>query len=118
MIFGYDNRTIFLYTRPIDFRMSFDGLSAQVTNYMHRDPTSGDYYVFANKARDRLKILVFDRHGYWVLAKRLERGRFSIPGDIDGEKIIPHEELMCIIEGIDIRSAKRHKRYSLPRQSA
>lgn len=114
MIFSSDNRKIFLCTNPVDFRMSFDGLSAQVINSLRRDPTSGDYFVFSNKSKDRLKILMFDRHGYWVLAKRLERGRFSFPSDSSGQMVIPWEELMFIIEGIELHSVKRLKRYVLP----
>jgi transposase len=99
-------------------RKGFNGLSGEVSQHMGHDPASGDYFVFTNRQRDRLKILVFDRHGYWVLAKRLEQGRFNVPlGDEamhSGQMTLPWEELMCIIEGIDLRSIRRFRRYALP----
>ena len=110
--------SIYLCTRAVDMRKSFDGLSGEVSRQMGRDPSGGDYFVFTNRQRDRLKILVFDRHGYWVLAKRLEQGRFNLPLNEEairsGQMVLPREELMCIIEGIDLRSIRRFKRYSPP----
>jgi transposase len=103
-------------------RKSFDGLSGEVSQHMGRDPASGDYFVFTNRQRDRLKILVFDRHGYWVLAKRLEQGRFNLSLSEEalrsGQINLPREELMCIIEGIDLRSIRRHRRYVLPAKAS
>lgn len=119
MIFGLGTgASIYLCTRAVDMRKSFDGLSGEVSQHMGRDPSGGDYFVFTNRQRDRLKILVFDRHGFWVLAKRLERGRFNLTLSDDavrsGQVALPWEELMCIIEGIDLRSIRRFRRYSLP----
>ena len=64
-----------------------------------------------------MKILVWDRHGFWVLAKRLEAGRFRVPrrGGIENTvgQILPWEELLCMIEGIDLTKVRRQKRFSL-----
>ena len=122
-MFGPGSATaIYLCTRAVDMRKSFDGLSGVVSQSMGRDPAGGDYFVFVNQKRDRLKILVFDRHGFWVLAKRLEEGRFNLPLDeaavSSGQMVLPREELMCIIEGIDLRSIRRFRRYALPTQIA
>jgi len=119
MIFGPGgNVSIFLCTTSVDMRKSFDGLSSVVRQHMRHDPTSGHFFVFTNKDRNRLKILVFDRHGFWVLAKRLEQGRFHLPLTEDavatGQMALPWEELMCMIEGIDLKHVRRLKRYSLP----
>jgi transposase len=119
MMFGPGmSAAIYLCTKAVDMRKSFDGLSGVVSQQMGRDPASGDYFVFLNQKRDRLKILLFDRHGYWVLAKRLEEGRFNLTLDTaavsSGQMVLPREELMCIIEGIDLRSIRRFRRYALP----
>lgn len=121
MMFGPGTASaIYLCTRAVDMRKSFDGLSGEVSQHMSRDPAGGDYFVFTNRQRNRLKILVFDRHGYWVLAKRLEQGRFNLSLSEEalrsGQMTLPREELMCIIEGIDLRSIRRHRRYALPVQ--
>ena len=70
---------IFAYALPTDMRKSFDGLHAIVTNEFTMDVLNGDYFVFFNRALDRCKILMWDRDGLVVWAKRLERGRFQRP---------------------------------------
>jgi transposase len=118
MIFGYGSgASIYLCTRVVDMRKSFDGLSGAVRQHLDRDPVSGDYFVFVNRRCDLMKILVWDRHGFWVLAKRLEAGRFRVPqrGDPAGisGQILPWEELLCMIEGIDLSKVRRQKRFSV-----
>jgi len=70
-----------------------------------------------NKTCDKMKILLWDRHGYWLLYKRLEAGRFQMPPSETTENPdavrITHEQLMLIIEGIDLASVKRRKRYQM-----
>ncbi|OGS33485.1 MAG: hypothetical protein A2293_09975 [Elusimicrobia bacterium RIFOXYB2_FULL_49_7] len=97
-------------------RKSFDGLCGEVRNHLGQDPVSGDYFVFVNRKSDLMKILVFDRHGFWVLAKRLEAGRFRVPSSSEGAGnglLLPFEELLCMIEGIDTSSVRRLRRFSL-----
>jgi transposase len=69
---------VFLATEPCDMRRQFDGLAALVHSGLHRDPKSGDLYVFRNRRGDLLKAIFFDLHGYCMLAKRLERGSFRV----------------------------------------
>jgi transposase len=119
MILGFGgSANIYFCTRPVDMRKSFDGLSGEVVQHMGYDPLGGDYFVFTNRQRDRLKILVFDRHGFWVLAKRLEQGRFNVQVSEEamrqGRVALPWADLMCILEGIDLRSVRKFKRYALP----
>ena len=117
MIFGYGSgASIYLCTRVVDLRKSFDGLSGAVRQHLNQDPASGAYFVFVNRRCDLMKILVWDRHGFWVLAKRLEAGRFRMPqrglaAEVAG-KILPWEELLCMIEGIDLSKVRRQKRFS------
>jgi len=70
---------IFVHREPTDMRKSFDGLSALVEGQLHEDPYSGHLFVFINRRRDRIKLLYWDRSGFWLFYKRLERGVFWYP---------------------------------------
>jgi len=102
----------FLYTSATDMRKSFDGLQGIVHNCLHKSPLSGDVYIFINKRRNRIKLLVWDRNGFWLLYKRLEQGRFQklLSTDQDG-LTISYETLVMLLEGVDLASIKRRIRY-------
>jgi transposase len=70
---------VFLAVEPCDLRKSFNGLHALVTERLGEDPRTGALFVFTNRRRSRLKILLFDGTGLWVCTKRLEKGTFSWP---------------------------------------
>jgi transposase len=95
-------------------RKSFDGLSGLVGNHLKRDPLSGDVYLFLNKRRDRIKLLFWERDGFWIFYKRLEEGTFQQPlkKSSDGSVELYYEELVMLLKGIDLHSIKRRKRYS------
>jgi len=91
-------------------RKSFDTLAALVVEVIDQDPQSGHLFLFVNRRRDRLKLLWWDRSGYCLLAKRLEHGRFSIFDRADGTKgafELSVAELSLLLEGIDLRGARR-----------
>jgi transposase len=95
-------------------RRSFDGLHALVRDHLHLDAFAGHLYLFANKRRDRLKLLYWDRDGFAIWAKRLEEGSYVIPSGEAGSsgfEITP-EELGALLSGIDLSTATRRKRYS------
>jgi transposase len=93
-------------------RRSFDGLQAMVTNVMDLDALAGHLFVFANRRRDRVKILYWDRDGFAVWAKRLEEGTYAMPfQDGAGRQEISSAELGALLSGIDLSQAKRRKRY-------
>ncbi len=71
---------------PVDFRRQFDGLAATVTNEFGMDPLSGHVFVFFNKRRDRIKLLVFQHTGFWLHYKRLERGTFEALAAADSDE--------------------------------
>lgn len=109
--------TIHLFSHPTDMRQSFDGLSGLITVHLHKDPIKDGVFVFINKRRDRMKILFWDRHGFWLLYQRLEAGRFQLPpyeSEHSPEALaLAYEQLLMIIEGIDLQHVRRRKRYEL-----
>jgi transposase len=105
---------IYLAADPADMRKSFDGLSLLVRHVIGQDPLSGYLFVFFNRAGDRCKVLWWDRSGFCLFAKRLERGRFRLPTPPQaGTRQIELEasDLALILEGIDLRGARRRPRW-------
>lgn len=103
----------FVYAHATDMRKSFDGLSGLVASALSHDPTSGDVYVFLNRRRDRMKLLLWDRTGFWLFYKRLEQGTFQLPANLAQHTSLElrYDELLLILEGIDLASIKRRRRY-------
>jgi transposase len=110
---------IFLCTRHADLRKSFDGLAQMVREFLGADPLSGHLFVFRNKRGDRLKLLYWDSDGLAIWYKRLERGTFRFPaaGPEGCGLQIRAADLAMILDGVDLDSVKRQKRYQRP-QSA
>ena len=100
---------IFVHREPTDLRRSFDSLAALVSEVLRQDPFSGHLFAFFNRKRDKLKLLVWERGGFWLLYKRLEEGRFA---PLDGEEI-GARELFCLLEGLEVVQAR--VRYERPR---
>ena len=101
---------VFVAREPADMRKSFDGLSALVIDVVEEDPQSGHLFAFFNKRRDRVKLLLWDRSGYWLFYKRIELGQFPVfdrVSDKTGGFEIEAPDLMLILEGIDLRGAQR-----------
>ena len=105
---------IWLYVPPTDLRKSFDGLAALVRTKLAEDPLSGQLFVFLNRRRTQVRILYFDRSGYCVWAKRLAQGRFHSEVTDTTKQRLSWSDLQLILEGIDTRSVRRFKRFSLP----
>ena len=106
---------VFISRDPINMRMSFDALENRVRVVLQENPMSGHLFVFTNKRRDHLKILMWDRHGWSILYKRLEVGTFKLPevNDVpDGGRVqVEAAELALMLEGIELAGAKRRKRW-------
>ena len=104
---------IFLCRKAVDFRKAHDGLCAIVRDQFAEDPFAGDVFAFFNGAKDRIKLLVWDRNGFWLLYKRLEQGTFPFDATGDGARIeIDRARLSMILEGIEWKSAKRSARFA------
>ena len=103
---------IYLAVEPVDMRKQFNGLWALASEKLREDPFKGSLFVFTNKDRDRLKILYWDGSGVWVLAKRLEKGRFSWPQAKGAEKLhLEPAALTMLLAGIDLKDGCKKARY-------
>ena len=94
---------MYLSCQPVDMRKGMDGLCAQVSKVINRDPYSGHLFVFRGKRGDYVKVLHWDGTGLCLVAKRLEKGRFVWPPIVDEQLHLTSAQLALLIEGMDWR---------------
>lgn len=92
-------------------RKGFNGLSGIVRSHISHELMSGDVFIFLNKRRDRVKLLVWDRNGFVVWYKVLECGTFEMPSAEKASLEMSWTDIQLLLEGIEIKSVKRRKRY-------
>ena len=99
---------------PVDFRKAHDGLVAIVRDTLRDDPLSGDLFVFFNRRRDRIKLLVWDRNGFWLHYKRLERGTFEALeiGGAAARVEIDRARLAMLLEGVAQKSVRFRRNFT------
>ena len=103
---------VFAALGATDMRKSYDTLAELVRRVIGEDPLSGDVFVFCNRARNRIKLLCFDRGGYWLVARRLEQGTFAWPREAKNDRVTMRaEDLMLLLGGLDPSSYKRRAWY-------
>ena len=117
--FSHETR-VFLFAEPVDMRKSFRGLCQLAESVLKEDPASEHWFAFINRRGDRLKLLGWDGQGFWIWYKRLESGVFEKPtAESNSAQIeIDVTQLSLIIHGIDLRSARRRRRYQSASQVA
>lgn len=104
---------VFVYTQPTDMRRSFDRLAAMTTELLKQNPLSGHLFVFVNRRANRMKILFWDRTGFCLFYKRLEKGLFRLPKTTDHCLEMNAIQLTLILEGLDLLHVKQRKRFAL-----
>lgn len=103
---------VYLAVDPVNMHLSFDRLAGMVRQ-LGLDPMGGHLFVFVNRPKTHMKVLFFDRSGWCQVYKRLERGTFQIPTDVDGRPVrreLTPTELGLILEGVDLRQRTRRAR--------
>lgn len=95
-------------TEPVDMRNGIDGLRGVVVAALKKEPTSGHLFVFVGKSRDKVKILFWDKNGFVVYLKRLERGRFQMPVVDEKRRCVEMEgtQLAMLLDGIDLNAQR------------
>lgn len=106
--------TYYLYRGHTDMRKSFDGLCGLVQQELHRNPMSGEVFIFISRRRNTLKLLHWEQGGFVMYYKRLEQGTFEIPffDAATSNYPIRWTDLMMMVEGISMKHIKLRKRYS------
>lgn len=104
-----DRYRYFIYRTGCDMRKGYDGLSGLVRNEWKMNPLSGDVFIFLSKQRNKLKLLHWQKDGFVIYSKRLEKGTFELPKNNSIE--ITSHQLQFILEGIYLSSIKKRVRY-------
>lgn len=99
---------VYLALGHTDMRKSVNGLSILVSEVLEQDPFSGHMFVFCNRRRNILKILYWDRNGFCLWYKRLEKERYRWPSDICKLKQIGHRELTWLLAGLELEQVGAH----------
>jgi len=107
---------IFMCTTPTRMNYSFDRLMGRAQTIFEQDPVSGHLFLFFSRSRDRIKILYWDKDGFCIWYKRLERGTFQFPESADGEQRLEltYDQLTKMLGGIDLRTGRKRRRYRPP----
>jgi transposase len=116
MLIPYENRPIFIASQPVDFRMSIDGLSNFIQKNNKTQLHDGSIYVFYNKHRDKIKCLFWDRNGFVLYYKRLDKCKFKIKNMLRSIENISGEELEILLSGFEA-SDFQGKQYYLEHDS-
>jgi transposase len=111
MLFFSKTNRYFLYRHHADMRKGFDGLSGLVRDGLQKDPLSGDVFIFFNKRRTQVKLLIWEQDGFSIYYKRLEQGTYELPSTPSAE--LRSDELMLILQGISLKSIRRRKRFNI-----
>ncbi len=106
MFLPSEPRRILAYNEPVDMRKSFNGLVALVQGVLKEDPLSGSLFVFFNRRGNYLKLVTWDRTGYCLFAKKLERGRFRLPTG-ESKQEISEQQFRLILDGIILGRRRR-----------
>ncbi len=104
-----DIAQVFVYRQPIDFRKSYNGLAAIVEQELQHDPFSGHLYLFTNKGRNKVKILLWERNGFVLYYKSLQEEKFHWPKAEDTVVVITGEQLNFLLDGYNINAMKPHR---------
>ena len=106
MLFASGVQRILAYREPVDMRKQFDGLIALVSHRLSEDSLSGTLFVFFNRRCNLVKAVYWDRTGYCLFAKRLERGRFSLPGE-QAKQELSEQAFRLLLDGIVLGKRRR-----------
>jgi len=109
----------YLYGGDADMRKGFDSLSGMVSQHMKLSALSGAVFIFVNRRRNQLKLLLWEGDGFSLYHKRLEQGTYELPPTVPqnnktGSISLTHQQLQLILQGISLKSVEHRKRYSYP----
>lgn len=92
---------IWLYPEVIDFRKQLDSLIVLVADVLTKNPCSGELFIFRNRGANKVRLLWYDRNGFWLCYKRLERGKFIFPKEYSGVLELSRDQLSWLLSGLN-----------------
>lgn len=95
------SESIWLYPVPIDFRKEIDGIVILVADHLNLNPTSGQLFLFRNRTNNKLKILWWDKDGFWLFYKRLEKGKFKFPEISEKTLVLSRDQVVWLLSGLN-----------------
>jgi transposase len=111
MLSNNGSEKVYLASGSTDMRKSIDGLAAIVQQSFYLDPFSANLFVFCNKRCDKLKILHWQLNGFWLYYRRLEKGKFQWPMNMDHYPLsISHRELNWLLDGLSLDQKQAHRK--------
>lgn len=111
---------VYVAAEPCNLRKSFDGLCNEVRAVLAHDPLSGHVFVFLNRRKNQVKLLLWTRGGFTIVAKRLEKGTFAFTRQVTADARcveLDAHELSMLLEGIDVGAARVSKRWEPPQHA-
>lgn len=118
MLGFHSHQRFYVYTLDTDMRFGYNSLSGIVRNELQSDPLNGDVYVFFNKTREIIKLLVWDQDGFVLFYKKLEKGRFERIISPQRKHPIRYDHLVMVIGGISLRKIHQRKRFEWMKNKA
>lgn len=100
------NTTIWLYPQPVDFRKQIDGLVLLISEHLKLNPLSGQLFLFRSRQTNKIKMLWWDRNGFWLCYRRLEQGRLKFPSISDKAMELTSDQLNWLLSGLDLSKQK------------
>jgi transposase len=95
------NLPIWFYPTPVDFRRQIDGLVMFIADHLDMKPTGGQLFVFRNRRANKIKLLWYDRNGFWLCYKRIEKGKLHFPSRREEVMELSREQLGWLLTGLD-----------------
>jgi transposase len=113
LLLAGSHRCYHLYRKETDMRKGFNQLCGIITNELGREVTQGDAFIFINRPRTHLKLLVYEQGGFTIFYRRLEKGAFEVPAfDLDAKSLqLTADQLHFILQGISLQTLRYRKRY-------
>src|ERR1700733_7963905 len=99
---------IWLYPQPVDFRKQIDGLVLLIADHLQLNPTSGQIFLFRNRCANKIKMLWWERNGFWLCYKRLEKGKLKFPKHDDAVMSLTNDQLSWLLSGLDFCCKEPH----------
>ena len=117
-MFGLNEEApVYVYREPVDFRCGVNGLVAVIEQGMKLDAFAAACFVFSNRRRNRVRVVSWERNGFWVCSKRLERERFIWPRAHDTVVELTLLQLQWLLSGVDVAALRGHQRLAYRRAS-